>query len=209
MLENLIKSYVYKIHSYYRDDLYQEILIKIYNVIDIFKINLNILYEINIELVKNIKERNYYKILNEKYVNGYEEKYGDMVLVMYQNEKIQDSELILELSYFCNENQFINYINKSINSAFVNFVRNKKSEYNINIKRERRKKNKIEEVNYLELLDQLFLKYNLLDEEKKFLKMFIENNKLISEKTVGRKLGISQQAVNKRKKKITNKLKLD
>lgn len=209
MLENLIKSYVYKIHSYYRDDLYQEILIKIYNVIDIFKINLNSLYEINIELVKNIKERNYYKILNEKYVNGYEEKYGDMVLVMYQNEKIQDSELILELSYFCNENQFINYINKSINSAFVNFVRNKKSEYNINIKRERRKKNKIEEVNYLELLDQLFLKYNLLDEEKKFLKMFIENNKLISEKTVGRKLGISQQAVNKRKKKITNKLKLD
>lgn len=209
MLENLIKSYVYKIHSYYRDDLYQEILIKIYNVIDIFKINLNILYEINIELVKNIKERNYYKILNEKYVNGYEEKYGDMVLVMYQNEKIQDSELILELSYFCNENQFINYINKSINSAFVNFVRNKKLEYNINIKRERRKKNKIEEVNYLELLDQLFLKYNLLDEEKKFLKMFIENNKLISEKTVGRKLGISQQAVNKRKKKITNKLKLD
>lgn len=209
MLENLIKSYVYKIHSYYRDDLYQEILIKIYNVIDTFKINLNILYEINIELVKNIKERNYYKILNEKYVNGYEEKYGDVVLIMYQNEKIQDSELILELSYFCNENQFINYINKSINSAFVNFVRNKKSEYNINIKRERRKKNKIEEVNYLELLDQLFLKYNLLDEEKKFLKMFIENNKLISEKTVGRKLGISQQAVNKRKKKITNKLKLD
>ena len=40
-----------------------------------------------------------------------------------------------------------------------------------------------------------------------FLNLFIEEGKLISEQKVGKKLGISQQAVHKKVVKIRNKMK--
>ena len=47
---------------------------------------------------------------------------------------------------------------------------------------------------------------NLKEREIKFLLSFINNDKLLSEEEVAKKLGVSQQAINKRKKRIIKKI---
>lgn len=54
-----------------------------------------------------------------------------------------------------------------------------------------------------EIIDLSILK----KKEKDFIEKFIDNGKLLSERKVAKILGISQQAVNKRKKKIILKYK--
>ena len=46
----------------------------------------------------------------------------------------------------------------------------------------------------------------LSDEERAFINLFIEDKKIISERKVGEKLGISQQAVHKKVVKIRQKM---
>lgn len=54
---------------------------------------------------------------------------------------------------------------------------------------------------------ELLKDYGMSDKEITFLKNFIDGQCILTEKEVGIKLGISQQAVNKRKKKIIEKYK--
>jgi len=48
-------------------------------------------------------------------------------------------------------------------------------------------------------------KYKMTIDEIVFLEKFIDNNSLLSESEVAKKLGISQQAVSKRRQKIRKK----
>ena len=54
---------------------------------------------------------------------------------------------------------------------------------------------------------ELLKDYGISDKEITFLKNFIDGQCILTEKEVGIKLGISQQAVQKRKKKIIEKYK--
>ena len=106
--------------------------------------------------------------------------------------------------------QFLKYISMAIQS-----VRNKFYNNTYNFNNELVKLNKInpegEELNEL-ISDKSYedeCNYflpKLSDEENNFLNLFIQGNVVLTEKEVANKLGLTQQAVHKRKKKIIEKI---
>ena len=140
--KNLIKKYINKVEEKDREDIEQEILMKIYKICYQFKVTENLTKEDN-------------------------------------------------------ENQFIKYITLTIKNTYIDYLRTKQSKLklfeNIDIKDER--------------TDNSLLFDELTSDEMDFLYLFYEEGKIISEKKVAKKTGISQQAVHKRLVKIRNKIK--
>ena len=138
----LIRKYLNKIDKQDKEDIKQEILIKIYNIC------------LSFEILENI-------------------------------------------SLIENENQFIKYIDVTIRNVYIDYLRTKEN-----------KETLIENIDILEDTKKDTLLFEgLREEEIDFLNLFIEEGKLISEQKVGKKLGISQQAVHKKVVKIRNKMK--
>lgn len=180
----LFLKYLKEIPKFYKDDVYQEMLIILFKVINKFE----------------IKE----KTIDDKYSAKLIEKY------QISNERKVTYE---ELNLFYNENQFIKYLDKALNNKMVSFFRKNREELYI-------KKINLNDIIYenIEMIDTLpdlstayespFDKYDFDEKEMMFINSFIENGQIISEKEVAKKLKITQQAVNKRKRKLIDKYKI-
>lgn len=183
-LKNLIYYNIKKIPISYQEEIYQELLLGLYNVLITFKINYNI--KINQQEIEN-------QNITNKYLLAFIEKYKNDLLRV-NNKDLFINEFIL----FCNENQFINYINKRFKSIRISFYQKQEKEKAIYEK-------------YLEIIklssnNTYNIKY--LDvEEKAFLKLFVDKERILTQKEVGDILGISQQAISRKLKKIKEKYK--
>ena len=110
---------------------------------------------------------------------------------------------------FCNENQFIKYLNVSLkrkvysfNSQYRKEQLNKPISLNIMIN---------DEIEYIDLINDEIKSFHKFDEsllsekDKKFLSLFFENDKILKGVEVANKLGVTQQAVSVRLKRIREK----
>ena len=197
-LNKLINSYIYKVDKYYRDDLKQELLLGIYKTTQTFKIDNNIITED--VLVTPGTNHNVINFIS---------RYGkDLLISSYCNAEnfinFKD-ELIL----FCNENQYIHYLSKTFRNIYIDYLKmnyyqmnNLLSSFDENIHIDYALTNN----SHNHLCNQVMdIKRELDKEDLIFIELFVEDNKSLTEKEVGIKLGISQQAVNKRKKAIYKK----
>lgn len=124
------------------------------------------------------------------YIDNFKEKYKN--LTNYNMEE--------EYNLFCNENQFRKYIDILCKNKVIDFIRKEKHENVISLN------NLVDENN--ELLDMI--KDEKIKEKEitfssknlEFLNHFIENDRILTQKEVAKKLGISQQTVSKKLKKI-------
>ena len=193
-LMNLIKFYSNKMKKN-KDDLYQELLMKLHYVTTKFQI---IDYyeksnEINLNLIKE-------KIIRDKYINGFILKYGEDYFDNSFKNKENLENFLMEYNLFCNENQFIKYLNKTFKNTVISFYKKESANQireNIDyiLINENIKENN-EKINWDEMTSK----------EKKILEYFYIFNK--TEKEVSSIIGISQQGVNKRKRKILEKYKI-
>lgn len=159
LLQDLINYMLSDINYYYRQDIYQEVLMKIHNAI--FKFNI--------------------KIIND----------NDLKII---------------------EAQFKKYINKIIVSVTKDFLKDKTNKFHHNLIQ----LNKINDdgIEVIETIkdesiveESKFWIYSFDNKEVEFLNLFIDNNRILTEKEVVKKLGITQQAVHKRKNNIIKKQK--
>lgn len=126
------------------------------------------------------------------YIDNFKEKYKNVT-----NYNMEE-----EYNLFCNENQFRKYIDILCKNKVIDFIRKEKHENVISLN------NLVDEKN--ELLDMI--KDEKIKEKEitfssknlEFLSNFIENDRILTQKEVAKKLGISQQAVSKKIKKIKN-----
>lgn len=124
------------------------------------------------------------------YIDNFKEKYKNVT-----NYNMEE-----EYNLFCNENQFRKYIDILCKNKVIDFIRKEKHENVISLN------NLVDEKN--ELLDMI--KDEKIKEKEitfssknlEFLNHFIENDRILTQKEVAKKLGISQQAVSKKIKKI-------
>ncbi len=115
-----------------------------------------------------------------------------------KENKEKNCNLKNEFKYYCNEKQFLKYFNKIIDTTIKKYYRdNKKHTNNLSIN------DNID----ISSTSNVSLKDIFLKKDYEFLFNFIENDTLLTEQEVAKKLGITQQAVNKRKKKICKKYK--
>lgn len=115
-----------------------------------------------------------------------------------KENKEKNCNLKNEFKYYCNEKQFLKYFNKIIDTTIKKYYRdNKKHKNNLSIN------DNID----ISSTSNISLKDIFLKKDYEFLFNFIENDTLLTEQEVAKKLGITQQAVNKRKKKICKKYK--
>lgn len=112
--------------------------------------------------------------------------------------KDKNCNLKKEFKYYCNEKQFLKYFNKIIDTTIKKYYRdNKKYTNNLSIN----DNIDISSTSNVSLED-IFLK-----KDYEFLSNFIENDTLLTEQEAAKKLGVTQQAINKHKKKIYKKYK--
>lgn len=199
-IKPMLIKYRNKVPKFYQDDLNQEMLMRTHKLIKDFKINSN--YKIILVNEENID----YKLIEN---NLYLQKF----LKIYQRETLDNSKLNQEYNLFCNEKQFINCLNIRLKSTYIDFIKKNKNYINQNIiSLNQINLENIEMIDAIiddfEPIETLLLgKHNLTNDELNFILEFMEKGRILSETKVGKKLGISQQAVNKRKKKIINKYK--
>lgn len=186
--EKNITYYINKVKEVIKDDLKQDLLYSIYKAINTFEININT--KTNIDILDKNK---YFK----KYV--------------YENSDLKQDDIIQELNLYNNQNQFIDYILKRLYSTYIDFSKCKYCKDFSNTISLNSVNNEGEEL-INKIFDNNFYKeqtkFDLMDLSKKelmFLNYFIENGIQLSEQEVAKKLGISQQAVNKKKKQIIKK----
>ena len=172
------------------------------NNIDYEKVN-----SIKITMIYNIDD--IIKIYDNKYFNAFVSKYKlELYEFDFQNVNYIDL-LFYEFNLFCNENQFIKYLNVSLkrkvysfNSQYRKEQLNKPISLNIMIN---------DEIEYIDLINDEIKSFHKFDEsllskrDKKFLSLFFENDKILKGVEVANKLGVTQQAVSVRLKRIREK----
>lgn len=207
----LINYYCNKV-DLYKDDLKQELLMKLDNIAKGFKlVNISVdktlFTEEHISMIKYKKYKNVNKVMNSNYINGFIKKYGkelfDESFLSEKKRKI----FLNEYSLFCNENQLLKYINIAFKNCFLIHLNMYTKDNVLSLDEMKDEGFELIDNNQVkdkkEIMDLSILK----KKEKDFIKKFIDNGKLLSERKVAKILGISQQAVNKRKKKIILKYK--
>lgn len=160
----------------------------------------------------NVLEENDFKnindIFNNKYLLGFINKYGKELFKEACINKNKIEEFIYEFSMFSNENQFFNYLNRALYRENAYFYRKnhiKENAENISL-------NTIV-ANGIEMIDtipddkndnrEIIYREDLLsDDEIMFLSNFYEGKRIISGKDVAKKLGVTQQAVSSRLKRL-------
>lgn len=210
-LKYLIKSYICKVPIDNRDDFKQELLSCLYKVLQVFKLQNNvdngIIKSIKISKTDNIND--IIKIYNNKYFKAFVNKYKqELQEIDFKN--LNNIVLLMdEFNLFCNENQFIKYL-------IISFNNNVKS-FNDQYRKEQPSKpislNLMinDEIEYIDLIKDETKNFKIFDEnllskkDKKFLSLFLENNKILKGVEVASKLGITQQAVSIWLKRIREK----
>lgn len=208
IVKPIIKKYENKVPKFYQDDLSQEMLMRIHKLVETFKISLN-----NSLIINEFEKINYQTIEDDLYFKSFLKKYGSEKIKLSLNNPLHLKQLKEEYNLFCNEKQFIDCLNKRLKSTYIDFLRKYRNHNDLEII----SLNKTN-LDNLEIIDTVidnteqdintFInKYDFTNEEIKFILSFIEKGAILSEIRVAEKLGISQQAVNKRKKKIIKKYK--
>lgn len=210
-LKYLIKSYICKVPIDNRDDFKQELLSCLYKVLQVFKLQNNVDNGIikNIKVSKTDNINDIIKIYNNKYFKAFVNKYKQELQEIDFNNLNNIVLLMDEFNLFCNENQFIKYL-------IISFNNNVKS-FNDQYRKEQPSKpislNLMinDEIEYIDLIKDETKNFKIFDEnllskkDKKFLSLFFENNKILKGVEVASKLGITQQAVSIRLKRIREK----
>lgn len=210
-LKYLIKSYICKVPIDNRDDFKQELLSCLYKVLQVFKLQNNVDNGIikNIKISKTDNIDDITKIYNNKYFKAFVNKYKqELQEIDFKN--LNNIVLLMdEFNLFCNENQFIKYLIISFNNNVKSFNNQYRKEQpskpislNLMIN---------DEIEYIDLIKDETKNFKIFDEnllskkDKKFLSLFFENNKILKGVEVASKLGITQQAVSIRLKRIREK----
>ena len=131
------------------------------------------------------------------YIDNFKEK--------YKNETNYNFEE--EYNLFCNENQFRKYIDLLCKNKVIDFIRKEKQENIISLNRLVDENTELLELIKEKEIKDIKILYSSKDLE--FLNNFIEENRILTQKEVEKKLGTSQQVIsykiNKIKKKLKNK----
>lgn len=213
-LRGIINYYSMKITKIYRDDLYQELLYRLFIVIKKFKLkkiesidyslfNSNTLYILEENNFKNINH-----IFNNKYITGFIDKYGKELFKEACLNLNKIEKFLYEFNMFSNENQFFDYLNKALyrESAFFyrkNHIKENSEIISLNtvifeeiemIDTILNKEKDSKEIIYRE---ELFSNEDIM-----FLFNFFDGKQVLSGKEVAKKLGVTQQAVSSRLKRI-------
>lgn len=163
----------------------------------------------NIKISKTDNIDDIIKIYNNKYFKEFVNKYKQELQEIDFNNLNNIVLLMDEFNLFCNENQFIKYL-------IISFNNNVKS-FNDQYRKEQPSKpislNLMinDEIEYIDLIKDETKNFKIFDEnllskkDKKFLSLFFENNKILKGVEVASKLGITQQAVSIRLKRIREK----
>jgi len=217
-LKGLIHNHCLKIEFNEREDLEQELLMCLYKAINSFTIKNNRTIEISKfssevyqQLVENDFE-NLDEIFNNKYISWFIEKYGKNLFCDAFINQENLNVFLYEFELFCNENQFIRYIDLAFNKTRAYYKRKNKTDdnrqvlsLNTSISDGTELLDTIKELSRV-IINQIDTS-KLTNKEIEFLECFIENNRMITEKEVALKRGVSQQAVHSMFKRISNKLK--
>ncbi len=213
-LKGIINHYNNKIEKFYREDLYQELLYRLFMVIKKFKFKT--IERINSSLFTlntlNILEENNFKkinvVFNNKYLSGFIDKYGKELIkeACLNEDKIE--KFLYEFNMFSNENQFFDYLNKALYRETVYFYRkNHIKENNEIISLNTIILEGIEMINTIsndenDNREILHRKDLLSNDDLIFLSNFYDKKRILSGKEVANKLGITQQAVSSRLKRL-------
>lgn len=206
-LDKLICKYQQRVKKYSQDDIKQIILIKIYKVVCEFKLNYQCLldYKSNDTKAIIIKYHNREYNLNVDNISNFISQ-NESNLNTIINSKEPFLILLNEYILFNNENQFYRYIVKTLENVINSYYNQVKKDSVINYT--------LNDLNlygeeYIDYVEDKKKKYFLIDDlneiEKKIVTLLSQN---YTEKEIGKKLSISQQAVNKRKKKIKEKIEV-
>ena len=194
-LNGLIRTYLTKVSYYYKDDFKQELLIGIYKAVKAFRINDDL-----------IPKDDVCNLCSNRFVINFNNKYGNEFFTAALLDDQIMTDFINELILFCNENQFIRYITKTFDNTYIEHLRKNCLEIN-NMVISFDFETIVMENTFNDITNGSLLHREITfnEEELKFINLFIENGNVLSEREVGLKLGISQQAVHKRKKAICKK----
>lgn len=200
-----INYFKMKVIKEYRDDFCQELVIKLFNCILIFQIeDLIKIKTIKVEdIIKMQKNNKYVKSFNDSYIKKLNIENICLVKNIY--------EYFDEMNLFFNENQFKRYVNTSFKNFLIQFNKkiNKHLKESLYILNEQ-----IDDgIEYIDLIvdyqsqnETMYFDINLLEKKDiAFLENFFENGILLKGTDVARKLGVTQQAVSIRLKRIKMK----
>ena len=126
------------------------------------------------------------------YIDNFKEKYKHET-----NYNLEE-----EYNLFCNENQFRRYIEVLCKNKVIDFIRKEKHENVISLNNLVDENNELLDMIKDEEIKEKEITYSSKDLE--FLNHFIEDDRILTQKEVGEKLGISQQVVSYKIKKIKN-----
>ena len=175
--------------------------------------------ELLIEILNNFKNKINKEILKVR-INDREDIYQEIymkiekIILNFEIKKHKVNKRILidnNTSYYkymlyINQLELCKYINKSIENLVIDY---KRKIYKKIVLKENNHANNYYH-NKVKFLKELI--NNINDENYKtrkmisFLKLFIQDDNYVTEKEVAIKLGVSQQAINKRKNRYINKL---
>lgn len=116
-LGHTINYYKNAVPKYYQDDFEQELLEKLLNVINRFNIkaiksiSINLFTKDNLKLLERFEFKNVNEVLKHKYIFDFINKYGKDLLISAFNKEEKNVVFQSEYELYCNENQFIKYLN--------------------------------------------------------------------------------------------------
>lgn len=209
-LDKLINIQCTKIVKYYKEDLKQELLFEIFKEIPYYEpekelIKDNLEFNEIIIILKNITKSKYYKSFKKKFkFEGNLFNLKDITTMI---------NVINEFYLFCNENQFRKYINIICERRRVDFCRKYKVSENtknisLNVVADDGEEFLYKLIDKTSEIKNYEIDYSLLsNKDIKFLKLFFEGNRKMTEKEVAKKLGVTQQAVSSMLKRIRERYK--
>lgn len=201
--------------QYHRDDFSQELLECLVDVISKFQIkkvntiSISLLNENNYNLLCNHEFKNINTVFQNRYISGFVHKYGiGLILSAFESDE-NSIAFLFEFELFCNENQFIKYVNTAFFRKVKQFYRKLKREKIFKFSSLNKTIN--DDIELLELIedvtedDEKNIFYDetvLTEEDRKFLHLFHTENRINTEKDVASILGVSQQAVSAKLKRL-------
>lgn len=190
LLNDKMNFYLINIESYVLDDLKQEIMNKLYKVLCNFKIR-----EINLQYDVFISEINKIKLNHKSSINSVNNFYLHNRNII--NDIYDFNNLYYEYKLYCNENQLRKYINKICENTRIDYYRKIEKEKEIIFSHNF----SIFECGNTNNLHSI----NIKSKDMEFIELFYHKNRRLKDIEVSKMLGVSKQAVSKRKKRIENK----
>lgn len=217
LLKGIVINKIKNINQTDKEDVQQTLYIGIYNTITEFifnpdtTLNISAFTEENLKLLKEKEFSNANEIMNAPYLSSFIKKYGTDLLSEAFLDENKAKTFIDEFVLYSNENQLIGLIMLTFKYSLFDYnkILKKRDKYptiSLNALSD-------EDTEFIDLIgaedpnlsSETIEKYNFEKKDADFLSAFIEGNDLLTEAEVGKKLGISQQAVHKRKMAIKKK----